>query len=133
MKDFRRLLPFTLELDIKHLDLRISDDELYERATKDQFFLEDCFYLIKKGYDELWYSKNTKGQSVIIAVSKEGQVELYDLFVESLFRSGRNESSTLRDALPVILDTDYILDKINKYGMNMLTKEEKEYLNRLSN
>ena len=34
-------------------------------------------------------------------------------------------------SLPIILETDAILDKINEYGMTSLSKEEKEFLSNL--
>jgi hypothetical protein len=131
-RDERKLMPFLLELNVKHLDLRISDDELYEIVSKDRLYLVDCHYLIKKGYDELWYSKNLNGYSVILVVSKDGNIELYDLFIDTLFKSGRNDTSTLRDLIPVVLETDAILDKINNYGYSMLSNEEKNYLDNIS-
>ena len=34
--------------------------------------------------------------------------------------------------LPVVLEVDYILDKIGKYGINSITKEEKDFLDNLN-
>ena len=34
--------------------------------------------------------------------------------------------------LPVVLEVDSILDKIGKYGINSITKEEKDFLDNLN-
>lgn len=119
-----------IELDVCYIDLKSKISEILEKAQNDFFYMDDVFYLIKNGYEEMWYTKNKKSFSVILAVSKKGNIELYHSFKENLIKSGRNKQNMLIDSLPVILEVDAILDKINKYGIELITKEEKNFLDK---
>lgn len=120
-----------IELDIYHLNLTDKHKILFDKAQSDRFHMDDLYYIQDNGYDEMWYTKNKENFSVIIAVSKNGTIELYDSFKENILKSGRSDNYSLKDNLPVILNFDIILEKIHKYGINMITKEEKDFLDNI--
>ena len=41
------------------------------------------------------------------------------------------ENRTLKEEVPIILDVDVILDKISNKGISSITREEKDFLDKL--
>lgn len=95
-------------------------DDLGVALYKNMVFNEDIkMSLSKKDKDSLLKMKSTEfNTKVKKTILKESIVEsVVDIEVIQL---------------PVILELDSILDKISKYGINSITKEEKDFLDNLN-
>jgi hypothetical protein len=116
------------ELDVKYLNISLGYDDAFKAFNRNYMPIQHYFHLVKNGYDELWYIKDPKGFGVIISVGKNGNIELYDYFKDKIKKIRNIEKYNLKDSLPIVLEPDAILEKIHKYGIDMITKEEKDFL-----
>lgn len=97
--------------------------ELSSLGLSPDVFIEDK----EKGFRKLWIDLNTG--SVVAFTKRTDRVELTSVYKDTL---SEIEEFKIEDTdVEVILDLDTILDKISKYGINSLVKEEKEFLNSL--
>lgn len=97
--------------------------------------------VVKKDYDRIKDVKPVKTPKLprtdqalnnYIEYLKEG----YDIripAIDSLIVHKLKEQERYKEIqqIPIILDMDVILDKINKYGMSSLTEEEKDYMDNI--
>lgn len=100
----------------------------------------------KIGIGKIWF--DTKNNNAVIAYTIKGDNEILiaDNFIEDLTKIKpvdvivkQKEESVLNVVesvlnsprkLKVVLDVDTILDKIGQYGINSITKEEKDFLDK---
>jgi len=97
--------------------------------------------MIKKDYDRIMdikpvktpkFPKTDQALNNYIAFLKEGfdvRIPAIDSLIEHKIREQERYKEI--QGLPVILDMDIILDKINKYGITSLTDEEKDYMDNI--
>ena len=69
---------------------------------------------LAKGYDIRTPSMDSKLAAIEAAKQREIEIEI------------------LKESLPVVLETDAILEKIAKHGLSSISKEEKDFLDNLS-
>ena len=97
--------------------------------------------MIKKDYDRIMdikpvktpkFPKTDQALNNYIAFLKEGfdvRIPAIDSLIEHKIREQERYKEIQQ--IPVILDMDIILDKINKYGITSLTDEEKDYMDNI--
>ncbi len=97
--------------------------------------------MIKKDYDRIMdikpvktpkFPKTDQALNNYIAFLKEGfdvRIPAIDSLIEHKIREQERYKEI--QGLPVILDMDIILDKINKYGISSLTDKEKDYMDNI--
>ena len=83
------------------------------KMPKTNVSLNNYKAFVKEGYDIKTKSMDSKLNSIQKSYSEPTQ----DVIVE-----------VVKIDLPVVLEVDAILDKIGKYGMSSITKEEKDFL-----
>lgn len=95
--------------------------------------------MVQKDYDKIIdikpvktpkFPKTDQALNNYIAFLKEG-FDVRIPAIDSLIVHKIKEQERYKEMqqLPVILDMDIILEKINKYGIESITKEEKDFLN----
>lgn len=116
---------------IEYVNLNIGFHDFYEMCYKYWIFPSKITELKNKGYDEMWVLKEDKKDGQIIAVAKNGKIEIYSYFAEELLKIGGNKETFNKAFLPVVLEIDAILEKISKHGIESITDLEKNYLDKL--
>ena len=120
--------PFTdLDLKFKHVDLR--NDDLLRICLKYKLLYSEFLELKDNSYDELWFIYDEYKRGEIVSMSKKGNIELYSSFIDKMISFGVNKSTFDEYTFPIILEQDAILDKINAYGIEAITYEEKKFIN----
>jgi hypothetical protein len=115
MRDVKKAKSVYLNLDGEYLiGYRDKDNDLRPFPAYVQFIEQNhkksFLYSLKPlGTPKLPKARKTQVETVVETVSKKVVVDL-----------------------PVILELDAILDKIGKYGINSITKEEKDFLDNLN-
>ena len=115
MRDVKKAKSVYLNLDGEYLiGYRDKDNDLRPFPAYVQFIEQNhkksFLYSLKPlGTPKLPKARKTQVETVVEKVSKKVVVDL-----------------------PVILELDAILDKIGKYGINSITKEEKDFLDNLN-
>ena len=115
MRDVKKAKSIYLNLDGEYLiGYRDKDNDLRPFPAYVQFIEQNhkksFLYSLKPlGTPKLPKARKPQVETVVETVSKKVIVEL-----------------------PVVLEVDSILDKIGKYGINSLTKEEKDFLDNLN-
>ena len=115
MRDVKKAKSVYLNLDGEYLiGYRDKDNDLRAFPVYVQFIEQNhkksFLYSLKPlGTPKLPKARKTQVETVVEKVSKKVVVDL-----------------------PVILELDAILDKIGKYGINSITKEEKDFLDNLN-
>ena len=123
--------------DIICVDLTILNDaELRDFCSTYELMYETILDFRKKTYAKLWLTKD--GCLIAFNLIKENDFEIDDYETVRLFNKflPELESSTKVYAPkvytpikePIILEVDTILEKIFKYGKDVLTIEEKNFL-----
>ena len=106
------------------LDLSMWLKDLEEICTRYGLDFELIKYnKINLGVKLLWIDLGSN----IIAFTANGLDGIRTNGLSALTEMKPEEAIQIKE-LPVILDTDSILDKINEYGIESLIEEEKEYL-----
>jgi len=113
---------------IEYVSLNMTSKEYYDTCFRYFFYPKFLDSLKEKGYDEMWVFHKEGMDSKVIAVSKNGKMEIYEGFSQELLKVGGSQKTFNKAFLPVILDIDAILEKISKYGIDSITDEEKKYL-----
>lgn len=116
---------------IKYINLNIDSSDFYDICFENWIYPSKLTELIDKGYNEVWILKQENKDGQIIAIAKNGKLELYSEFVQELIIIGGSQNSFNKAFLPIILDVDIILEKISKYGIHSITDEEKNYLDEI--
>ena len=115
MRDVKKAKSVYLNLDGEYLiGYRDKDNDLRPFPAYVQFIEQNhkksFLYSLKPlGTPKLPKARKTQVETVVETVSKKVVVDL-----------------------PVILELDAILDKLGKYGINSITKEEKDFLDNLN-
>lgn len=113
------------------------DDErnVVAYVFEDKFYI-GCHYsnVVKKDYDKIRNVKPVKTPKipktdVTLNNYKAFLSEGYEIRTKSL--DSLIEHKLRQKEIPIIFDVDTILDKINKYGMLSLTKEEIDFLDNI--
>lgn len=118
--------------DIICVDLTILNDvEIKDFCATYELMYETILDFRKKTYAKLWLTKD--GCLIAFNLIKENEFEIDDYETVRLFNKflPELESSTKVYAPikePIILEVDVILEKIFKYGKDVLTIEEKNFL-----
>ena len=115
--------------DIICIDLtRFNYEKLKEVAAELNIRLEMLVDNKKMGIARIYY--DTFLHVVVAFTTKKNKTKIIytDVLDDLLLKSGSFELTKR----PVKLDTDSILEKISKYGIDSLLKEEKEFLDNLS-
>ena len=109
------------------LDLSMLFKELEEICNRYGIDFETIRYnKVNIGVRFLWIDLGSN----IIAYSLNGKDEEVKVMGENLLKMKPIQPFEPK-SLPIILETDAILDKINEYGMESLAQEEKEFLSKL--
>lgn len=94
--------------------------------------LEDICSEYRLNYDIIKYNKVNVGVHLLWIDTSVNEIVAYKLngldtihFMDGFL----NKTPVKAKTLPIVLDTDTILDKISKYGMSSLVEEELEFLN----
>lgn len=124
-----------LDSQARYIAYTFNDD--VDRLHMGQFYKD----VIKKDYDRIRdvkpvktpkFPRTDQALNNYIGYLKEG----YDIripAIDSLIVHKLKEQERYKEIqqIPIILDMDVILDKINKYGMSSLTEEEKDYMDNI--
>ena len=110
--------------DAKSLYLNLDSDHIIGYKDKNDKMVYSTVYkqFIQQNFKETFlYSLKPLGTPKLPKVRKPK----FETFVETLV-----DIEVVQ--LPVVLELDVILDKIGKYGINSITKEEKDFLDNLN-
>ena len=117
--------------DIICVDLTIlSDDELKEFCVGYNLMYDSILNLKERTYAKLWLTKD--GILIAFNLVEENIFEIDDFETIRLFNKFLPELLAVEVyepvKIPIILEVDVILEKISKYGVDSITKEEKDFL-----
>jgi hypothetical protein len=117
--------------DIICVDLTILNDaELKDFCATYDLMYETILGFRTKTYAKLWLTKD--GILIAFDLIKENDFEIEDYGTIRLFNKFLPELSNIKVYAPIkepiILEVDIILEKIFKYGKDVLTIEEKNFL-----
>ena len=133
LKDIRKVVVIFLE---DYTDIQLSD--ISRRLGIDNILQQNK----KEGIIKMFIDIDTKSIIGAFVDTKSWKGDTYKgltLINEYTYFSKREKDNLLKmkpteflfKIVPVILDVDTILDKITKYGIGSLVKEEKEFLDNL--
>ena len=117
-----------MKLNIELIDLRqFNHIKLQEMCEKNGFDYQMTLQCKDGGIAKVWVDTNTN-DIIAYTTKKNPEVIIGSAFIKML-----NEI----DAMPLIkkervLNVDYLLEKISKYGISSLKKDEKDFLDNLN-
>jgi hypothetical protein len=107
---------------------RFKTIEDFEKVLKDNELFnidsEACYNLMLEGYTKIFIDKNTYKMVGYCHSSDKKLIQISEDFIENL----KNMNSITFKKKEYILTVDSILDKINQFGIESLTKQEEEFL-----
>jgi hypothetical protein len=105
---------------------KISNEQLREICSGLNIEIESLLNDKNKGFVKLWWCKKTF--AVIAYTQKDDNTIKYTTKFTSILSSMENYSLKKEEKSKKIFNVDVILEKISKFGIQSLTKEEKEFL-----
>ena len=109
---------------------KLNDIELNEFCTINEFSYDRLLDFKNKTYAKIWLTKD--GVCIAFNLIKENEFLIDDYETIRLFNKFLLELEPIKPYEPkkqhIVLEVDVILEKIFKYGEDILTTEEKNFL-----
>lgn len=120
--------------DVICVDLtKLNHEQLKTFCDEHNFVFDVLMDLKKKTYHKIWFLRDGTGlafnlcQDNIFKIKDYEKVRFFTDLLKDLTKIDAYEPAKVE----VVLDVDTILEKIHRYGKDSITKEEKDFLDRL--